>query len=80
MTKNKPWWEAKYQIQSDAPDAFKIGRPNPEICELVNRLPANAKTLDLGCGDGRNAVFLAQNGLQVKAIDNSTAEPSSHRS
>ncbi|MFW6276931.1 MAG: class I SAM-dependent methyltransferase, partial [Bacteroidota bacterium] len=29
----------------------------------------NAKALDLGCGEGRNAIYLARMGVEVKAID-----------
>jgi tellurite methyltransferase len=32
-------------------------------------LPHGAKALDLGCGEGRNALFLAENGLEVTAVD-----------
>ena len=35
----------------------------------MKRLPHGAKVLDLGCGEGRNALFLAQNGLDVTAVD-----------
>ena len=31
------------------------------------------KTLDVGCGQGRNALWLASNGFQVVAVDNSFA-------
>lgn len=68
----KPWWEANYNEQANTPDAFGRG-PNPEISELINQLPANAKILDLGCGDGRNTIFLAENGFNVNAIDISPA-------
>ncbi|MHC4292429.1 MAG: methyltransferase domain-containing protein [Planctomycetota bacterium] len=73
MPNNKPWWEANYQKQASTTDAFGDGKPNPEICELIGQLPANAKILDMGCGDGRNALFLAKSGFRVKAIDISSA-------
>ncbi len=73
MTNNKPWWEADYSGKTDAPSAFAGGRPNPQICELVSQLPANARVLDLGCGDGRNTIFLSQKGFSVEAIDISPA-------
>lgn len=73
MANNKPWWEANYNEQANMPDAFAGGCPNPEIRELIDKLPANAKVLDLGCGDGRNTLFLAGNGFRVKAIDISSA-------
>ena len=72
MTNKQPWWEASYNRSSNA-DAFSGGAPSLEICKAANELPSNAKVLDLGCGDGRNAIFLAKNGHSVKAIDISQA-------
>jgi SAM-dependent methyltransferase len=34
---------------------------------------APGRALDLGCGNGRNAIFLAQNGFAVEAVDYSRA-------
>jgi tellurite methyltransferase len=45
------------------------GSPNPLVVRLANRLSASARVLDLGCGDGRHAVYLAERGLEVTAID-----------
>ncbi len=36
-------------------------------------LPAGARVLDLGCGDGRNAIPLAESGFDVTAVDISEA-------
>ncbi|WP_411675673.1 class I SAM-dependent methyltransferase [Caproicibacter sp.] len=32
-------------------------------------LPKNGRALDLACGDGRNAIFLAAHGYKVTAVD-----------
>jgi tellurite methyltransferase len=42
------------------------------ICfEILRRMPPTRplKVLDIGCGEGRNAVFLARNGYEVHAFD-----------
>lgn len=42
--------------------------PDPTLVEEVGRL-APGRALDLGCGDGRNAVWLARQGWAVTAVD-----------
>jgi tellurite methyltransferase len=66
MQRTRPFWEDAYD-DLDGPGAF--GSPSSEIIELADLLPANAQILDLGCGDGRNAVYLAERDFQVTAID-----------
>ncbi len=65
----EPFWEQAYR--NDSADAF--GRPSSEIISLAVRLPAGASVLDAGCGEGRNARFLAARGFQVDAFDVSAA-------
>ena len=50
-----------------------MGGPSHEIVEVLPALPPGAKVLDLGCGEGRNSLFLAQKGFDVTAIDRSAA-------
>ena len=42
--------------------------PPPEVIALVANLPAG-RALDLGCGYGRAAIYLAQLGWQVDGVD-----------
>ena len=67
---SSPFWEVLY-ANRDAVDTF--GPPNPEILELVPTLPPGAKVLDLGCGEGRLALPLAEAGFQVVGVDVSEA-------
>lgn len=64
-----PFWERGYRD----PGAETFGPPSHEIVELSSRLPEGAPALDLGCGDGRNALALARGGLAVDALDVSRA-------
>src|ERR1700732_3580231 len=49
--------------------------PEPDVIALLPELKARgARTaLDLGCGVGRHALFLAEHGLAVEALDGSAA-------
>jgi tellurite methyltransferase len=66
MQTSRPFWEDVYE-DLDGPGAF--GPPSAETVELAKRLPADARILDLGCGDGRHAIYLAAHGFHVRAID-----------
>jgi SAM-dependent methyltransferase len=47
-------------------------KPRPFVEEIVRDLPPG-RALDLACGDGRNAVWLAARGWQVTAVDRQPA-------
>ncbi len=46
-------------------------RPSATCFEVLKRLPPDrpVRLLDIGCGEGRNAVFFARNGYDVTAFD-----------
>jgi SAM-dependent methyltransferase len=58
------FWDARY----GATDQVWSGNPNPRLVEHVADLtPGTA--LDVGCGEGADAIWLAAQGWQVTAID-----------
>jgi tellurite methyltransferase len=65
----EPFWKACYE--DERADTF--GPPSEEIRDLADRLPPSTEVLDVGCGDGRNALYLARRGLRVRAFDSSAA-------
>lgn len=65
-----PFWENAY-AQLEGVSAF--GEPAEELVRLANLLPPGASVLDLGCGEGRNALYLAGRGFEVTAVDISVA-------
>ena len=48
-----------------------FGEPYPELIEFFAEFPRKGKVLDLGCGQGRDAIPLARLGYSVTGIDNS---------
>ena len=64
-TPTKPFWESAYQI----PTSSAFGKPSAEIVHLAAALRPGATVLDLGCGEGRNALFLAERRFEATAVD-----------
>ncbi len=48
-----------------------FGEPYTELIEFFTDYPKKGKVLDLGCGQGRDAIALARLGYSVTGIDNS---------
>ena len=48
-----------------------FGNPYPELIEFFSNYPEKGKILDLGCGQGRDAIPLARLGFNMTGIDNS---------
>lgn len=60
-------WEERYRTGSTPWD---IGRPDFNLTEMVTERPIrNCKALEIGCGTGSNAVWLAQQNFSVTATD-----------
>jgi len=61
-------WDNRFRSE----DSFLGVRPSPFLFREIERIkllaPGNA-ALDIACGEGRNSVFLAQNGFQVTGLD-----------
>jgi len=66
------WWDRFY---SDRDRGVPFFRPVPDESlvswhrEGLLNVPAGGRALDLGCGPGRNAVWLAHQGYRVDALD-----------
>ncbi|GAA0877162.1 hypothetical protein GCM10009119_01300 [Algoriphagus jejuensis] len=48
-----------------------FGEPYPELVDFLAEYPKKGKLLDLGCGQGRDAIVSARLGYEVLGIDNS---------
>jgi 2-polyprenyl-3-methyl-5-hydroxy-6-metoxy-1,4-benzoquinol methylase len=60
-------WEQRYR----AKPAIWSGRPNPQLLAEATGLPPG-RALDVGSGEGADAIWLAQQGWQVTAVDVAT--------
>jgi len=61
-------WDADYR--GAKPPAWDIGQPADELQKVVNQgTVAKCRAVDLCCGSGTDAVFLAAHGFDVTAID-----------
>jgi SAM-dependent methyltransferase len=63
-------WRAKWDARHA--EAETIGDPAPVLVGNPHLLPASGQALDLACGRGANALWLAARGLNVEAWDFST--------
>ena len=64
MKADQKRWDEKFRGKK-----YTLGRQaNPFLMKHIRLLP-RGKALDVATGEGRNAVFLAQHGFEVEAVD-----------
>ncbi len=71
MAMQRAEWEYLYQTSTAAQLAWEIGGPDAALEKFVEdrKIPAKATVLDIGCGLGSAAVYLAALGHTVTGID-----------
>ncbi len=65
---DKEYWE-EYYINHRSP-----GNPSPFAEEIIKHLSAKSSLLELGCGNGRDAVYFSNYGIHVTGIDQAKVE------
>ncbi|WP_317440999.1 class I SAM-dependent methyltransferase [Streptomyces collinus] len=65
----KDFWDRFYADRSK-PVPFFVAKPDESLAAYLDQgLIAPGRALDLGCGAGRNTLFLASRGFEVDAVD-----------
>ena len=83
-TKVKEYWPFPTQASTDERQAqhdlteigaapWEIGRPQPSFVSLAQSQQIRGPLLDVGCGTGENALYLAGLGFDVNGIDSARA-------
>ena len=67
---DKPFWEIGYHDK--AVSTFAKG-PTNDIADVYRNFKPNSCILDVGCGEGRNSIFLTEQGHKADAFDLSEA-------
>ena len=63
-----PSWNESYA--SGKPLPWETGTPDPLLVEMIeSRAIAPGRTLEIGCGTGTNAIYLAQHGFDMLGVD-----------
>lgn len=60
-------WDTRYSQWGEK----SLRPPSSSLVKFLHRLP-KGKALDLACGTGRNAIYLAEKGYSVDAVDSSS--------
>jgi len=69
FTRGADWWDEFY-ADRDRPVPFFVDKPDESLVSHLERgIVQPGRALDLGCGPGRNALYLAANGFSVDAVD-----------
>lgn len=67
--RNGEWWD-KFYSDRNKPIPFFINAPDENLVSYLGKgIFKRGKALDIGCGNGRNSIYLAKQGFVVDGID-----------
>ncbi len=65
---SKPFWEEQYAT-SDGLKTFGGGKPTDKVIKVASQMKKGSRVIEFGCGAGRDALYLAENGFDVTSVD-----------
>lgn len=65
----KEFWDDFYTDRTKEIPFFKIKGPDENLVDYFKNGLAPKRVLEIGCGPGRNAVYMAKKGCEVDALD-----------
>ncbi|QOR64974.1 methyltransferase domain-containing protein [Cytobacillus suaedae] len=65
----REFWDSFYDDRSKNIPFFKVMGPDENLVDYFNKGLAPKKVLEIGSGPGRNAIYMAQKGCNVTALD-----------
>lgn len=65
----KEFWEGFYSNRDKEIPFFKINGPDENLVEYFENGLNPTRVLEIGCGPGRNAIYMAKKGCKVDALD-----------
>lgn len=68
-------YEKRYSQVHQTGQLWEMHKSSREVIDTINEynITKDDKILDLGCGEGRDAIYLLDNGYNVLAVDYSTS-------
>lgn len=67
---SKPYWESRFEAVDPETYDFSRSQPSACVCNFCgHHVEEGGVVLDLGCGGGRNAHYLAERGYKVYGVD-----------
>ena len=70
IKKDREWW-TKFYTNKEIQCPFFVNKPDENLVEFIDSgiMYTEARILELGCGNGRNSIWLAEKGFEVDGID-----------